>query len=94
MSPDKLKTALNNFKRHDLRVIDEPQVSVAEHRGLKPPPLSNAQRAGFAVEGALAAGKFNAKIAAAERFREEKAEFEKKRDDAIFQRIQSKYVAI
>ncbi|MFI4977728.1 MAG: hypothetical protein ACHQC8_03485 [Solirubrobacterales bacterium] len=91
--PSKLTNALrgrNNFQRADLRKLEEPEISVAEAHGLKPPALTAAQRAGQNAIAAVAADRFDRDILGQEKYRQEKADYEKQRDDALWQKIQAR----
>jgi hypothetical protein len=79
-----VQRAAGNFQRADVAQVDEPQISRAEAAGLSEPALSREQRAGVNVEATLAGTKFQAGLAAHEQFKQEKADYEKQRDDAIW----------
>jgi hypothetical protein len=91
---NKLTDALRggNFKPANVRQIEEPTISKAEAAGLRPPPLSAAQREGINAASAVAGNKFSDYIATRERYEREKAEYERKLDDALWARIQARRI--
>jgi hypothetical protein len=82
-----IQQAAGSFQRGDVQRVTEPAISKADAAGLSEPALSPEQRAGAGVEAALAASRFEASLAAHERFKKEKADYENQRDDEIWKRV-------
>jgi hypothetical protein len=93
MPANKLVTAAGNFARAHIANVDAPQPSKAEVLGIPEPAMSTEQQAGVAVQARLASQKFNATLAAQQRYETEKAEYEKARDDAAWKVIEARRTA-
>jgi hypothetical protein len=91
---NKVTEAINNFRRADTRTVEPEQPSVADALGLKPPPLSAQQKAGLSAEAALAKQRFEASVAAHEKYKKERADYEAARDDQIWKRVLARRVAL
>jgi hypothetical protein len=90
---DKPSKVLGSFRRGNETVVERETPSKADVLGIKPPALSDEQKAGLAVEAAIGADRLEAKLAAHEKYAKEKAEYERQRDDAIWQKVQSRRTA-
>jgi hypothetical protein len=84
--------AANNFQRADVRKVEPPPISKAEAMGIPEPPMSEAHRQGLGVAGALA-GKYLQSLAGTEQYLAERADHEKKIDDALWTQIQARRAA-
>jgi hypothetical protein len=87
---EKLAAAANNFRSGAVREVEAHQPSKAEAMGLKPPMLSNEAKAGLAAQAALASSRLENKIAAQAAYKQERLDYEKQRDDAIWQQIRER----
>ena len=90
MSNKVAKAIANNFRRADTRVVEEQQPGVADKLDLKAPPLSTERRAGNSVAAALASQQREAFAAGTERYKREKADYEKQRHNAILARVEAR----
>jgi hypothetical protein len=67
--------------------------STADALGVKPPALSRAQRAGFAVAAAVEQQRYEAGVAAYERMQAQKRAFEDRRDAEVLRRVAARQAA-
>jgi hypothetical protein len=88
-----LGRAANNFQRGDVRQVEQQEISVADAMGLRE-PISAEMKAGVKAIGTAEGIKFNGRIATYERWKSEKAAYEKQRDDELWRKIQARRVAL
>jgi hypothetical protein len=90
---DKPNRVVGNFRRNNEHLVEKDQLSRADALGVKPPALNEEQKAGLAAEARIVGGRTQAKIAAHAQYAKEKAEYEKARDNAIWQKIEARRMA-
>jgi hypothetical protein len=91
---NKVTQAVSSFRSKAVEPTPAYEPSRAEALGLKPPAPSAEQLAGLSVAAQLAANRTAAVSAGLEKYREEKADYEAKRDAAIWARIQARNVVL
>jgi hypothetical protein len=84
---DAVARARNTFVRGDIVTHDEPAISKADAYHVPEPRLNAAQKAGYAAAEAIAGERFERGILAQERYRKDKAAWQKSQDDALWAKI-------
>jgi hypothetical protein len=84
-----VKRAADNFASGDIQPTDGPAISEAQARGLPEPVMSAPEKAGINVRTQLAA-RYLTSLNAHEKFMQEKADYLKARDDALYSAIQAR----
>jgi hypothetical protein len=79
-----------SFQRADTSVHEPHEPTRAEASRIHAPPLSEQQKQGLAVEGALAENKLERRLALQERYEREKAEYEASRDATLLARVEAR----
>ena len=78
-----------NFQSADVQPVAEPFVSEADARGMKAPPLSDAQRTGLGIQFAQASA-YISSLDGQEKWMQEKAAAKEAQDAAIMARVRAR----